>query len=239
MQPRRSLDTPQQEQLVQSIRQMGILQPIAVRYLDTESIYQIISGERRFQAARQAGLVEIPCWIQQPKDNEVLLRQLTENWQRLELHPYELADALARIRDANGYSQTDLARVTGKPKSEISKLLALLTVSPEVQKLAREENTTLSKRHLYAVSQVAPERQLTIVETIRDQGLTAVEAERIIAKANSDKQRGAPTTLRRFVTRHATILFRFRKREVKTADVVVAIDEIRTQLMASEGTAQR
>ena len=72
----------------------------------------------------EAGLAEIPCWVQSPKEDEVLQHQIVENWQRLDMHPYDLADALARLRDANSYSQRDLARETGKSEVEISKLLA-------------------------------------------------------------------------------------------------------------------
>ena len=105
------------------MRRLGILQPITVRYIETENIYRIITGERRYHAACEAGLAEIPCWVQSPKEEEVLLHQIVENWQRLDMHPYDLADALARLRDANGYSQQDLARETGKSEGEISKLL--------------------------------------------------------------------------------------------------------------------
>ncbi|HVG49197.1 MAG TPA: ParB/RepB/Spo0J family partition protein, partial [Rubellimicrobium sp.] len=95
--------------LVASITRLGVLQPIAVRYLESEDVDQVISGERRFQASREAGLAEIPCWVQTPKDEEILLRQIVENWQRSDLHPYELADSLARLRDANGYTQRVMA----------------------------------------------------------------------------------------------------------------------------------
>ena len=62
-------------------------EPISVRYLEADDVYQVISGERRFQASKKAGLSEIPCWVQSPKDEEILLRQIVENWQRADLHP--------------------------------------------------------------------------------------------------------------------------------------------------------
>src|SRR5947209_4864465 len=104
-QPRKNLDTQAQRELTDSIRQIGILQSITVRYLEDQDIYQVITGERRFQAARSLELPSIPCWVQTPKNEDILLHQLVENWQRSDLHPFELADALACLRDANGYSQ--------------------------------------------------------------------------------------------------------------------------------------
>ena len=132
-QPRRRFDTEAQKELNDSVKRLGILQPITVRFLEAESIYQVISGERRYHAACEAGLAEIPCWVQSPKEEEVLLHQIVENWQRLDMHPFDLADALARLRDANHYTQNDLARETGKSKGEISKLFAILDLAPAVE----------------------------------------------------------------------------------------------------------
>ena len=153
-QPRRQLDSQAQQELTLSIKQFGIMQPIAVRYIESQKIYQIISGERRYQAALRAKLTEIPCWVQTPREEEILVRQIVENWQRSDLSPFELADALASIRDANKLTQDALAKLTGKPKGEISKLLALLSLVPEVQKRAgrirhfRADNSTRFPRSL-------------------------------------------------------------------------------------------
>src|SRR5262249_40386661 len=122
-QPRKNLDTVAQQELIASIRRLGVLQPITVRYIEAEDVYQIIAGERRYQAAKAAEIAELPCWVQSPQAKDILLHQIVENWQRADLNPYDLADALAVLRDANGYSQKDLARETGKPESEISRLL--------------------------------------------------------------------------------------------------------------------
>ena len=157
-QPRKNLDTKAQQELTAAVKRHGILQPITVRYIESDNIYQIITGERRYHAAREAGLMEIPCWVQTLKNEDVLLQQIVENWQRADLHPYDLADALARLRDANGYTQKDLARATGKSEGEISKLLAILELDPAVQKAARQDETgRITKRHLYAVAKLKDE----------------------------------------------------------------------------------
>jgi ParB family chromosome partitioning protein len=158
------------------------------------------------------------------------LRQVVENWQRRDLSPFELADALAAIQDAHKYSQDELARLTGKPKSEISKLLALLSLSPEAQQRARQDSN-LSRRQLYAISQVPAERQAALVEQVQRQGLKAEETEDLVRREKRPAQRrGAPSTMRRFQTSAAVVTVSFRKRSVADGDVLAALDEARAQL---------
>jgi len=231
-QPRRQLDAQAQQELINSVRQFGIMQPITVRYLEAQKLYQIISGERRYHAALGAKLSEIPCWIQTPREEEVLVRQVVENWQRRDLSPFELADALAAIRDAHKYSQDDLARMTGKPKGEISKLLALLSLSSQAQQLARND-PIFTRRQLYAVSQLAPGRQALLLEEVRRQGLKAEETEELVRREKQPAhRRSAPTTMRRFQTAGAIVTVTFRKQSVADVDVATALDEARMQLMA-------
>jgi len=234
-QPRRSLDGEAQKELNDSVKRLGILQPITVRFIDDADIYQVITGERRYHAACEAGLAEIPCWVQSPKEEEVLLHQIVENWQRLDMHPYDLADALARLRDANGYSQKQLARETGKSEGEISKLLALLDLDPEVQKLAREDTTgRISRRHLYAIRSLPPDQQLSLIRKAQHEGITAADMEQLAAKQvatlRGERRRGAPVSYQRFQTSHARVSFTFRKKAITADDILTAIDEVRLQV---------
>lgn len=242
-QPRRRFDTAAQAELVESIKRLGILQPITVRYIEEEAAYQVITGERRYQAAREAGLAEIPCWLQNPKEQDVLLHQIVENWQRLDMHPYDLADALARLRDANGLSQRELVRETGKSEGEISKIFALLDLNPAVQQLARADETgRISRRHLYAVRTLPAEEQLTLLRRAQQEGVTATEIEAIIAKRNEEqgvrKHRTAPVSHHRFQTGQALVTITFRKQEVSTEDVLAALDEVRSQIVAPPPSGQ-
>jgi ParB family chromosome partitioning protein len=241
-QPRRRLDTDAQKELINSVKRLGILQPITVRYMEAENVYRIITGERRYHAACQAGLGEVPCWVQSPREEEVLLHQIVENWQRLDMRPFELADALARLRDVGGYAQKDLARETGKSEGEISKLLALLTLPPEVQKLAREDRTgRISRRHLYAVHDIPPDKQLSLLQRTRQEGLTATEietlADKYVKAARGVPRRGAPVTCKRFTTSVARVSFTFRRKEVSNEDILTAIDEVRLQLLSGRQEA--
>jgi ParB/RepB/Spo0J family partition protein len=137
--------------------------------------------------------------VQEPKERDVLLHQIVENWQRLDMHPYDLADGLARLRDSNGYTQRDLARETGKSEGEISKLLALLDLDPTVQKMAREdESGHISRRHLYAIRVLPAKDQLFLIRKVQESGMTATELEeRATKKANETagiKRRDAPVS---------------------------------------------
>lgn len=241
-QARRRLDVHAQKELVESVKRLGILQPITVRYIDADGLYRIITGERRYRAACEAGLAEIPCWVQSPKEGEILLRQIVENWQRLDMHPYDLADALARLRDANGLSQRDLARETGKSEGEISKLLAILDLAPEAQKVARENaQGRITRRHLYAVRALPAGEQVDLIAKAADEAISGADMEQLVKQrlelARGHNGRGAPVSHRRFKTAHATVTITFRKKDVSAEDILAALDEARdqTRLSAANG----
>jgi ParB/RepB/Spo0J family partition protein len=237
-QPRRNLDTAAQRELEDSVRQLGILQAITVRYLADEDIYQIISGERRFQAATKAALPEMPCWVQHPKETDVLLHQIVENWQRADLRPFEVADALAALRDGNGYSQKDLAKLTGKPESEISRLLSILKIEPEVQKEARESvEGNVTRRHLIALAQLRSPKQKEAFKTMKVGALTAEATEKLVqetkAKAVGIKTRGAPVRKRlSYLTPKASVSLTFRTKTVTVDAILAALDDVREQVVA-------
>jgi ParB family chromosome partitioning protein len=236
-QPRKNLDTEKQRELTASVRRLGILQPITVRYIEGEEIYQIIAGERRYQAAREAGLAEIPCWVQTPKNEDILLHQIVENWQRADLEPLELAEALEVLRNANGYSQKQIAELTGKPESEISRLLSLLKLDPQVQQQAQQgQPGTFTKRHLTALAQLPQEEQQEMMNVIQEKRLSAVDTERVVqekkAQDRGEKSRGAPVARPfRFTTPKATVTITFRKRFTSTKDILAVLEDVRSQVL--------
>lgn len=231
-QPRRSLAEPALAELAASIRKLGIVQPISVRYIATDDIYQIISGERRYQAAKLAGLDVIPCIVTNPTEQQILVRQIVENWQRSQLHPFEIADALAQLRDANRLTQKQLAEETGKPEAEISKFLKLLDLDPAVQREARADASgTLSFRHLYNVARLETTEQAAIVSAVREQRLSAVDTEKLVRQTIERRtvapKRGAPVTRVQYVTTKAKVTIVFRKQQVSQGDILAALDEAR------------
>ena len=151
--------------------------------------------------------------------------QIVENWQRADLKPFELSDALAELRDQHRLTQDDIARLTGKPKSEISRLLSIQKVAPAIQQQARTtEAGKLSRRHLIAVAQLPADEQPEFVDKIRAGQLSATESEREAARwkqsRTGEPTRGSRSTVRRYLVGPATVQITFRKRQVTDDDVL-------------------
>lgn len=234
-QPRKRIDAAYLDELTQSVRRHGVLQPISVRYIERTNCYRILAGQCRFTAAKRAGLAELPCWVRSPKDSEVLVQQIVENWVRSDLNPFELADSLAILRDANHWTQQQLAEQTGKSKGEISKLLSILDLDPEVQSAARGASAGhLSKRHLYALSRLPVPLQKTVLTRVERDNLTAVDVERLaLREARRQEEaahRGPPVFRRTFRTSRAHVSFVFRSNDISDKDVLQALHEVRRQL---------
>lgn len=238
-QPRKRIDPGYLDELTQSVRRHGILQPISVRYVEATERYRIVAGECRYTAAKQAGLTEMPCWVKSPKENEVLVQQIVENWVRSDLNTFELADSLAILRDANGWTQHELAQQTGKSQGEISKLLSILDLDPQVQSLARKDTTgRVTKRHLYALSRIDVPLQETLVKRILRDNLTALDVERIAEREAKRRETGDARARRRFSrsfrTSKAQVVFTFATETIFDSDVLKAIQEIKRELGESE-----
>lgn len=205
-----------------------------VEHADGPKRYRIIAGECRYTAARQAGLTELPCWVRTPQQERVLLEQVVENWQRSDLNPFELADSLGILRDANGFSQKQLAEMTGKTPGEISKILSLLDLDPEVQRLARDDASgRVTRKHLYAVRDFPIDRQLKLVAGIQDGRYTAESLELLRQKlANRPSPTGREHNWQRrtFKTREATVSFTFRKASVDGHDILNALRQVKRQV---------
>ncbi|MCM2374698.1 ParB/RepB/Spo0J family partition protein [Aporhodopirellula aestuarii] len=234
-QPRKRIDPNHLTELTQSLKRHGVLQPISVRLIKETGRYRIVAGECRYTAAREAGLSDLPCWLKSPKENEVLVEQIVENWVRSDLNPFELADSLAILRDANGYTQKMLAEETGKSPGEISKLLSILGLNPDVQSLARRDETgRISKRHLYSISRLPAPMQSVVLEKVQTQNLTAVDVERIAERLSRQQEtgdrRGQPKFRRAFKVSQGTVTFSFHSDSVSDKDLLHALHQVRQQL---------
>jgi len=235
-QPRRAFDDEELKELTTSVSERGLKQPLRVWFVASDKIYQIVSGERRYRAALAAGLTAVPCLVEDTPGvllrKEILVDQIVENWQRADLKPFELSDALAELRDKHGLTQDDIACQTGKPKSEISRLLSIQKVAPAIQQQARTtEAGTLSRRHLIAVAQLPADEQPRFVDKIQTGQLSATEAEREAARWRQSRTgqpaRGCRATVRRYLVGPATVQITFRKREVTDADVLEVLERVR------------
>ncbi len=134
-QPRRDVEDKNLEELTLSIETHGIVQPIVVRRTDSEDVYQIIAGERRWRAARRAGLQTVPCIVHDADDRKSLEIALVENLQRSDLSPVEAAEAMVQLINEFGLTQDQLAEQLGRSRSTVSNSLRLLDL-PEAARAA-------------------------------------------------------------------------------------------------------
>lgn len=183
-QPRRSFDEEALTELCNSIRDHGVLQPILVRP-QIYGGYQIVAGERRYRAARMAGLGEIPAIIRELNDSEAMQIALIENLQRRDLSPLEEAKGFKVLMDDYGFSQEDVARTVGKSRSAVANTLRLLGLPEEVKPLLEENK--LSAGHARAL--LALEDKDAIIKAankVVDEGLSVRETESLVKKFNKE-----------------------------------------------------
>ncbi|MEI3478797.1 MAG: ParB/RepB/Spo0J family partition protein [Bilophila sp.] len=139
-QPRKHFDEAALDQLAASIRSQGVIQPLLVRPLrsETATVYEIVAGERRWRAAQKAGLTEVPVYLREMSDEDALTAALIENLQREDLNPLEEALAIQSLRERLPLSQEDLARRLGKSRSAVANALRLLQLPRPMQEALKD-----------------------------------------------------------------------------------------------------
>jgi len=147
-QPRKNFDEESLEELANSIRQHGVVQPIVVRALE-DGFFQLIAGERRWRASQRAGLIRVPAVIRQAGEHDTLEIALIENLQRQDLNPLEEAQAYERLIVEFGMTQDEVARRVGKNRATVANMLRLLKLPAEVQQWLRDNK--LSTGHAKAL----------------------------------------------------------------------------------------
>jgi ParB family chromosome partitioning protein len=176
VQPRRVFQQDALHQLADSIRQHGIIQPLVIRRSGER--YQLVAGERRWRAAKIAGLMEVPAVVQEISDDHLLEITLIENIQREDLNPIELAIALDRMAHELNINQDEIGRRTGKDRSTISNSIRLLQLPPDLQQLVAERRLSAGHaRSLLALTDEEMQRKLA--EKIVAQGLSVRQVERM------------------------------------------------------------
>lgn len=176
-QPRGYFDEDKLSELVSSIKENGVIQPILVRTEDTEGRYQIIAGERRWRACKQAGLETIPAVIQELTDEEALEAALIENIQRQSLTAIEEAEGYKKLQEEFGYTQEQLASNLGKSRSHIANMLRLLQLPDEIKDIIN--SGALSMGHARAL--ISSETPIELAYKIIEEGLSVREAEKYAA----------------------------------------------------------
>ena len=179
LQPRREFEREALAELVESIRQRGIIQPLIVR--PKEGQFELIAGERRWRAAKEVGLTEAPVIVRQATDLEVLELSLIENLQRAELNPIEEAQGYARLAGEFGMRQEEIAEKVGKSRAVVANSMRLLDLEPQVQTWVIQG--LLSVGHAKALLGLkAHEEQRLLAEKVLRQSSTVRTTERLVRR---------------------------------------------------------
>ena len=178
-QPRKYFNEEAIEELSQSIKQHGIIQPLTVRKMG--EVYELVAGERRLRAAKLAELETVPCNIVDITDSQSAEIALLENLQREDLNYIEEAEAYYNLINDHNFTQDELAKRMGKKQSTIANKLRLLKLSSDVREICLENN--LTERHARALLTVPNEElQLKIIKKVINEGLTVKKTEELINK---------------------------------------------------------
>ena len=176
-QPRKYFDDEKLEELSESIKTYGILQPILVQKKD--GYYEIIAGERRWRAALKAGLKEIPVIIREYTDKEILELSLIENIQREDLNPIEEAEAYKRLIDEFGMSQEEMAKRVSKSRSAVANSLRLLKLEGDVRKMLVDGQLSMGHARALLPLEIA-EEQIEVARKVADRQLSVRETEKLV-----------------------------------------------------------
>ncbi len=184
-QPRRNFDEKALSELAQSIKEKGVLQPVIIRKAQ-QGGYFLIAGERRWRAAKEAGLKKIPAIIKDVDSSSALELALVENIQRDDLNPLEMAEAFQRLIDEFSYTQEELSKRVGKDRATIANYLRILNLPPEIKELI--VNDRISLGHAKAILSLPTKPlQIEIAREVIKKGLSVRETERLCAAKKSRK----------------------------------------------------
>jgi ParB family transcriptional regulator, chromosome partitioning protein len=182
-QPRKDIDPDKLQDLANSIKAQGIIQPIVVRSIGINH-YEIIAGERRWRAAQLAGLADVPVVVKPVDDHTAMALALIENIQREDLNPLEEADALKRLIDEFDMTHQQIADAIGKSRATVTNLLRLVELQPEVKRLLLENQ--LDMGHARALLALDGSKQIDAARKIAQEGLTVRAAERLVKELQQE-----------------------------------------------------
>ncbi len=181
LQPRTRFDDKKQQQLVESVRTHGVLQPILVR--STSFGYEVVAGERRLRAAQEAGLFEIPALVRQVDDQASFEQAVVENLQRDDLNAIEEAQAFSRLMEEFGFTQQEVADRVGKGRPTVANALRLLHLRPAQQEMVRQGQ--ISAGHGRALLGIDDQQaQNTLAQRIIDEELSVRQTEKLVNDLN-------------------------------------------------------
>jgi ParB family chromosome partitioning protein len=184
-QPRESFDQEALEELANSIRAQGVIQPIVARPIGTEGRYEIVAGERRWRAAQLAGLAAIPAVVREVDDQATMAMALIENLQRENLNPIEEASALQRLISEFGLTQQQAADAVGRSRTSVTNLLRLLNLNAEVGLML--ERGKIEMGHARALLGLEGKTQIDAAKQVMLLGMSVRETEKLVRKLQQPK----------------------------------------------------
>ncbi len=188
-QPRRSFDDEEMQQLVDSVREKGVLQPLLVRrHPEDPNSYEIVAGERRWRAAQQAQLHEVPVVVKELGERDALEIAIIENVQRSDLTALEEAQGYRRLIDEFAYGQAELAQALGKSRSYVANMLRLLTLPRPVQTMVSQQR--LSAGHARAL--IGADDPEAVAGEVERRGLTVRQTEELVRGGAEPRHKAAP-----------------------------------------------
>ena len=211
-------------ELIASISEKGILEPLVVRPRGDR--FQIVAGERRYQAAVQAGLRELPVVVREVDDTELIELALIENLQRKDLTPFEEAEALEGLAEGCGYTHEDLARRLGKSRTSITESLALTAMPEDIRTLCRLADISSKSLLLQVVRQETPPKMTALIEKIAAQGGVTRQQ---LREATVKPKAGRPkhyTFAFRPPTKQFNLRLSFAKSRVSRDEIIDALEAI-------------
>ncbi len=194
-QPRTRMDEGALNELADSIRTQGVMQPILVRPIESKGKagdkYEIIAGERRFRAACLAGLEEVPVLVREVADENAAVMALIENIQREDLNPLEEAHGVKRLLDEFGLTHEQAAQAIGRSRSATSNLLRLLNLAEPVQTMLLAGDIDMG--HARALLAVDPAKQIMLANEVVAKGMSVRETEKLVGRSIRESEEGAVT----------------------------------------------
>ena len=217
-------------ELMASVAEKGVIEPLIVRQRGGR--YQIIAGERRYHAAVQVGLRDVPVIVREVDDGEVMELALVENLQRKDLTPFEEAEALHQLAQKCDYTHEDMARKLGKSRTAITESLSLNNMPEEVRNLCRLADITSKSTLLHIVRQSDPARMLALVEKLAGQGTaTRQDARKETAKPKSGRPKSFVFAFKP-PTKAFNLRLQFTKSRVEKDEIISALETIIRELRA-------
>lgn len=185
-QPRKDMDTEPLQELADSIRSQGVIQPIVVRPISNEK-YEIIAGERRWRASQLAGLPEVPVIVRELSDESAIAMALIENIQRENLNSIEEAEAVQRLINEFQMTHDEVSKVVGKSRSTISNLLRLLSLHPSVKTMV--ERGDLEMGHARAMLSLDEKQQTQAAKVVVEKGMSVRDTETYVRKMQNPPEK--------------------------------------------------